>query len=119
MRGQLQSESDDLGALRATAGLVFNDLGVAPTVETSSLVVRVTQILDRACALTREALYTGVHHAFTIAHSHYVNIDLLVISEGFTPSYTDAELDKIEKEVALPAQDLVEKVGEEVLPKGV
>ena len=68
--------------------------------ETSSLVVWVTQILDRACALTWEALYIGVHHAFAIARSHYININLPVISEGFMPSYTEAELDEIDKEVA-------------------
>ena len=42
-----------------------------------------------------------------------------MISEGFAPGYTDAELDKIEKEAVLLAQDLVEKVGEEILPKSV
>ena len=42
-----------------------------------------------------------------------------MISEGFTPGYTDAELDKIEKEAAPPVQDLAEKVGEEILPRGV
>ena len=42
-----------------------------------------------------------------------------MISEGFTPGYTDAELDEIEKETALPVQDLAEKVGEEILPKNV
>jgi len=53
--------------------------------------------------LVREALYIGVHHAFAIVCSHYINIDLPVISEGFMPGYTDAELDEIEKEVAPPA----------------
>ena len=89
--------------MRAAVGLVFDDLWVAPAVETSSLVVRVTQILDQARALAREALHTGVHHTFTIARSHYIDIDLPVISEGFTPGYTDAELDEIEKEAAPPA----------------
>ena len=70
-------------------------------------------------ALAREALYTGIHRMFAIAHSHYINIDLPVISEGFTSGYTNAELDEIEKEAAPPAQDLAEKVGEEILPKGV
>ena len=105
--------------MRAAVGLVFDDLGVASVMEMSLLVVRVTQIPDRARALTRAALYTDVHRAFAIARSHYINIDLLVISEGFAPGYTDAELDKIEKEAALPAQDLAEKVGEEILPKNV
>ena len=71
--------------------------------ETSSLVVRVAHISDRVRALAREALYTSVHRAFAIACSHYININLPMISEGFAPSYTDAELDKIEKEAALPA----------------
>ena len=52
--------------------------------------------------LAREALYNGVHHAFSIARSHYIDIDLPVISEGFAPGYTDTKLDKIEKEVAPP-----------------
>ena len=46
MRGQLESESDDHDTLRAADGLVFNDLRVAPAMDTSLLVVWVTQILD-------------------------------------------------------------------------
>ena len=42
-----------------------------------------------------------------------------MIGEGFVPGYTDAELDKIEKEAALSMQDLVEKVEEEILPMSV
>ena len=45
-------------------------------------------------------MHTGVHLVFAIARSHYININLPMISEGFAPSYTDAELDEIEKEVA-------------------
>ena len=82
------------------------------------LAVWVTQIPNRACALVREALYTGVHRAFAIARSHYINIDLPVVSEGFAPGYTDTEQDTIEVEVTPPAWDLAEKVGEEILPKG-
>ena len=52
--------------------------------------------------LAREALHTGVLRAFAVASSHYFDIDLPVISEGFMPGYTDTELDKIKKEVALP-----------------
>ena len=84
--------------MHAAVGLVFDDLRVAPTVETSSLAVRVTQIPDRARTLARKALHTSVHHVFSVAHSHYIDIDLPMISEGFMASYTDAELDKIEKE---------------------
>ena len=117
MWGQLQPESDDHDALRAAVGLVFYDLGVTPAAETSSLAVRVTQILDRARALAREALYTGVHRAFAIVRSHYINIDLPVINEGFAPGYTDAELDEIEAVVAPLSWDLADKMEDRVLPR--
>ena len=119
MWGQLQSESDDHDTLRAAVGLVFNNLEVTPAMEMSSLVVWVTQIPDRARALAREALHTIVHRAFAIACSYYIDIDLPVISEGFTPGYTDAELDEIEKEAEPPVRDLVEKFKEEIMPKSV
>ena len=119
MRGQLQSESDDHDALCVAVGLVFNDLRVAPVVETSSLTVWVTQIPDWVCALAREALHTGVHPTFAVAHSHYIDIDLPMISEGFTSGYTDTELDEIEMEAAPPAQDLAGKIREDILPKSV
>ena len=105
--------------MRAAVGLVFNDLGVTLAMETSSLAVRVTQILDRACALARVALHTSVHRVFAIARSHCIDIDLPVISEGFAPGYTNAELDEIEKEVEPPTWDLAEKFEEEILPKNV
>ena len=98
VRGQLQSKSDDHDALCAVVGLVFDDLRVALAVDTSSLVVRVTQIPDWARALAREALHTNVHCALAVARSHYIDIDLSMISEGFASGYTDTELDEIEKE---------------------
>ena len=45
-----------------------------------------------------------------IAHSHYQNIDLAMMSQGFMPVYTDVELDNIEKEVAPLAHDLSAKI---------
>ena len=119
VRGQLQSESDDDDSLRAAIRLVFNDLGVTSAVEMSSLAVRVTQIPDRARALARKALYNSVHRAFSIARSHYIDIDLPVISEGFAPGYTDADLDEIEAEAELPARGLAKKFKEDILPKNV
>ena len=48
----------------------------------------------------RHALCFNVHRSFAIARSHYENIDLATMSQGFTPVYSDAELEDIEKEVA-------------------
>ena len=103
--------------MHATIGVVFNDLRVAPAVETSSFAVRVTEIPNQAGALAREALYTGIHRTFVIAHSHYANIDLPGSSEGFALGYTEAELDEIEEEVVALARDLAEKLKEEIRPK--
>ena len=51
--------------------------------------------------MARGALRFGVHRSFAIARSHYENIDLATMSQGFVLSYSDAELEDIEKEVAL------------------
>ena len=45
-------------------------------------------------------MYTGVHHAFAVARSHYVNIDLEELSKGYPGDYADAELDAFEEETA-------------------
>jgi len=50
--------------------------------------------------MARGVLPFGVYWSFMTARSHYENIDLAMMSQGFTPVYTDAELDNIEKEVA-------------------
>ena len=62
--------------------------------------VRATHITDRACDMARGVLRFGVHRLFAIARSHYENINLVMMSQGFAPVYIDAELDDIEKEMA-------------------
>ena len=61
-------------------------------------------------------LHIGVHRSFAIAHSHYENIDLAMMSQGFMPGYSNAELEDIEKEVAPLAQDLSAKIEDEIIP---
>ena len=62
--------------------------------------VRAIQITNRAREMARDALRFGVHWSFTIARSHYENIDLETMSQGFAPCYSNAELQNIEKDVA-------------------
>jgi hypothetical protein len=45
-------------------------------------------------------LHFNVHWSFTIAHSHYENIGLAMMSQGFALGYTQAELEEIEETVA-------------------
>ena len=49
--------------------------------------------------MARGALRFGIHRSFAIARSHYENIDMAMMSQGFAPIYIDTELDAIEKEV--------------------
>ena len=56
--------------------------------------------MDRARDMARGALCFGVHRSFAIARSHYDNIDLTTMSQGFMPVYSDAEQDDIKKEAA-------------------
>jgi hypothetical protein len=53
-----------------------NDVGVTPPEETSSLAVHSLRIMERACEMTRHALHFGVQQSFTVARSHYENINL-------------------------------------------
>ena len=78
--------------------------------------VRAFWIMDRARETTRNAFCFGVHRSFAIARSHYENIDLATLSQGFTPGYFEAELEEIEETVAPLAQDLAVKIEDEVIP---
>ena len=71
--------------------------------------------MDQSCEITRDALRFGVHRSFVIARSHYENIDLETMSQGFTPGCSDTELEDMEKEVAPLAQDLSTKIEDEII----
>ena len=71
---------DEHDTLCITIQLVCDDLKLDPTQETSLLTVHVIRIMDRACEMARDALRFDVHRSFTIARSHYENIDLETMS---------------------------------------
>jgi len=118
-QGHLQKESDEHDNLCVAVQLVYDELELAPEQETSSLVVRATRITDQGRDMARGALRFGVHQSFAITRSHYENIDLATMSQGFTPIYTDPELDDIEKEVAPLAHDLSTKIEDKLSLQGV
>ena len=85
--------------------------------ETSLLVARVAGITARVSQLEENVFCARMTQAFTIAHSHYdKEINLKVMSQGFTPVYEDPELDKMEKVVAPFARDLADRLKEMALP---
>ena len=86
--------------MQAAIGVVIDDLRVAQPVETSSLAARAAGIMARVGQLEEDAFHAGITQAFTIARSHYDReINLEVMSQGFTPGYVDSKLDEIEKAV--------------------
>jgi hypothetical protein len=73
-----------------TICLACDDLALTPKPEGCSLVVHATWITDWAHETMRLALIFGVHQSFVVTHSHYMNIDLVVMSQGYVPRYTEA-----------------------------
>ena len=84
---------------------------------TNSLTTRATGITARVSQLEEDAFYVGITQAFVVAHSHYDReINLEVMSQGFTPVYEDAKLGKMEKAVTPLARNLAKRLKEMVLP---
>ena len=87
-RRNLQAESDELGILRATLGVVCDDLEVVRSEGTSSLVACAVEIMAWVRQLKRNALRAKVNQSFVIAHSHFGNsIDLETMSLSLAPGY--------------------------------
>ena len=117
VQGILQTESDEHDLLQAAVGVVINALRVAQPVETSSLASRAAGITARVGQLEEDAFHAGITQAFTVTRSHYDReINLEVMSQGFTPVYEDAELDEMETVVTPLARNLANRLKETVLP---
>ena len=80
VKASLLKESDEHDTLHVAVQLVYDDLELAPEQEMSSFVVRAVRIMDQARQITRDTLRFGVHRSFTMARSHYGNIDLATMS---------------------------------------
>ena len=99
VKAPLLKESNEHDTLCVAIQLVYDDLDLVSEQEMSSLVVCAIRIMDQACEIVRHALHFSVHRSFVIAHSHYENIDLPTMSQGFMTGYSEAELEEIEESV--------------------
>ena len=116
-RRNLQAESNELGILSATLGVVYDDLEVVWLEGTSSLVAHAVEITARVRQLKRNVLHAEVKQSFMIARSHYGDsIDLETMSHGYTAGYEVHELEEMEAVVAPLSQDLVDRIEGIVLP---
>ena len=117
VRGILQAECGEHDLLRATVGVVFDDLGVAWPEETGSLAAHAVDITAPVRQLEENAFHTGIAQAFAVARSHYDHeINLEAMSLGFALGYETSELDEIEKAVTPIARNLVNILKDIVLP---
>ena len=117
VRGILRVESDEHDLLQAAVEVVIDALRVAQPVETSLLMAHAMGITAWVGQLEEDAFHVGITQAFDVTHSHYDReINLEVMSHGIVLVYDDDELDKMEKAVAPLAQNLANRLKEEVLP---
>ena len=119
VKASLLKESDEHDSLRVAVQLVFDDLELALEQEMSLYEFRAIQIMDQVHEIMRDVLCFGVHRSFVIARSHYENINLAMMSQGFVPIYSNTELEDIENEVAPLAQDLSTKIEDEIIPQRI
>ena len=131
MKEALESQITSSDNLRLAVGLVLDDLGMdaagEPGQEAAQLINSVDGVRKEAQAArqevesareeaesarqaARDALFNGVHRAFAVTRSQYLNIDLAELSKGYPTDDTDAKLDAIEEEAAPFARTLTDKV---------
>ena len=76
----------------------------------TSLVSRLEQVPSRlearSEAIAASGVYVGAHMVFSVVVSHYDDIDLSIVGQGFTTGHPDEELDTIELAVAPTAMAL-------------
>jgi hypothetical protein len=75
--------------------------------------------MDRAQENMRCGVCFGVQQVFTVACSHYRNINLVAMGQGFTPGYEDNELERIKEMATAPARNLSDKIEVKLSPGGV
>ena len=94
-----------------------DNLQVVQEEGTSSLMTSAAGITAWVGQLEEDAFHAEITLAFVVARSHYDReINLEVMSLGFTPVYEDPELDEIEKAVAPLARNPANRLKEMVLP---
>ena len=98
--------------------MVYDDLEVVQSEETSSLTAHAVEFTAWVCQLERNALHARVNQSFMISHSHYGdNIDLEAMSHGYMLGYEVHNMEEMETTVAPLSQDLADKIEDIVLPR--
>ena len=79
----LDAEVAERSALQAVVASACEGLGVEAGTSGSFLRGRIEALYSQAGARLRDALHVGLKKALAVVSSHYVGIDLPVVSEGY------------------------------------
>ena len=91
LKRSLDAEVSKRSALEAVVASAFEGLGIEAGPSGSSLQSRVGALYSRAGERLREALHARVKKALAVVSSHYVGIDLPMVSEGYVLPDDEAE----------------------------
>jgi len=91
LQKSLDAEFADRSALEAVVTSACEGLRVSTGESGSSLHGQIEALYSRAGERMRDALHAGVNKALVVVSSHYVGIDLPVVSEGYVLPDDEAE----------------------------
>jgi hypothetical protein len=91
LQKSLDAEVTDRSAQEVVVTSACEGLGVSAGESRSSLQSRTEALYSRAGEKMREALHVGLKKALAVVSSHYVGIDLSVVSEGYVLPDDEAE----------------------------
>ena len=99
-KARFTQEAEEHDRLRIAVDTLREHLDVPLPTSTAELVQGVENMPQRVHAMGVASLHYGVRQTLAIARSHYENINLDALSQGFPADYTDEELDGFEREAA-------------------
>jgi hypothetical protein len=118
VQGTLAAANNEHFELRVAAGSLCDALGVVPArAQEVPVRGRLSLAFGQVRALMRDALYFGVHHAFTVCRSHY-EVNLVALSDGYLDA-PDEVLDAADVEAQAPVAILAARFEEDVVPPPV
>ncbi|RLN35456.1 uncharacterized protein C2845_PM03G33080 [Panicum miliaceum] len=113
----LELKEIEVTNLQIAARMALEDLGGPATTEDDKLISQLNHSAKGAQNTVNQALHLGVRRAFAVAYSHYVDIDLPELSQGFASGYEEEDLEQIENDIAPLTRALAEKMEDEVVLK--
>ena len=116
----LEAKIEGHNVLRSAARTACEALEVEGVQLGSSLGSRLIALSGQVCERLRGALHTGVKRALAVVSSHYADVNVVAISDGYVlpedDEEADEEVNKLMEAVEGPGTALASLFEEEVVP---